>query len=192
MNEQVNTPSNQQQQPNSCNNQYPHRHCHGPRRIGRFFGLLVILGIGFMAGKSFGFEHGWCHEGPPGFVSGRPIDAEQMSKMAEKRIDHMLAEVDASKEQKSKAEEIVKKSVLNGAALADTLRDNHQKMLALLSAKEIDKVALETLRANQSKTMDELSKQATQTMIDVAEVLSPEQRSKLSEKLAKHGDWMHN
>jgi Spy/CpxP family protein refolding chaperone len=167
-------------------------HCHGKHRVGRFIGLLVILSIGFMAGKSFGFEHGWCHEGEPGFASGKPINPEKMNKMAEKRIDHLLSEVDATKEQKAKATEIVKKSVAAGAQTAEQMRGNHQKMMALLSAKEIDKAAVEQLRIDQLKTMDEVSKQMTQTMLAIAEVLTPEQRVKLSEKMAKHGGWMHN
>jgi Spy/CpxP family protein refolding chaperone len=145
-----------------------------------------------MAGKSFGFEHGWCHDGPASFVSGKPVDPEQMSKMAEKRIDHMLSEVDASKEQKAKATEIVKKSVLNGAPLAEQMRGNHEKILTLLKAKEIDKAAVEQLRIEQLKTMDEISKQMTQTMLAVAELLTPEQRAKIAENMTKHGGWMHN
>jgi Spy/CpxP family protein refolding chaperone len=168
------------------------RHCHGKHRMGRFIGLLVILGIGFMAGKSFGFEHGWCHQGAPGFASGKPINPEQMSKMAEKRLEHLLSEVDANKEQKAKAAEIIKKSVAAGAPTAEQMRANHQKMMALLSSKEIDKAAVEQLRIDQLKTMDEVSKHMTQTILEIAEVLTPEQRAKLSEKLAKHGGWMHN
>jgi Spy/CpxP family protein refolding chaperone len=145
-----------------------------------------------MAGKSFGFEHGWCHEGSPGFASGKPIDPEQMSKMAEKQLDHLLSEVDATKEQKAKATEIVKKSVAIGAPIAEQMRSNHLKMMTLLSSKEIDKAAIEQLRVDQLKTMDEASKHMTQTMLAIAEVLTPEQRAKFSEKMAKHGGWMHN
>jgi Spy/CpxP family protein refolding chaperone len=145
-----------------------------------------------MAGKSFGFEHGWCHDGPVNFVSGKPIDSAQLSKMAEKRIEHMLSEVDASKEQQAKATEIVKKSVLNGVPLADQMRDNHQKILTLLNAKEIDKPAIEQLRGEQVKTMDEISKQMTQTILAIAELLTPEQRAKLAENMSKHGGWIHN
>ena len=145
-----------------------------------------------MAGKSFGSEHGWCHGGPANFVSGKPVDPEQMSKMAEKRIEHMLSEVDASKEQKAKADEIVKKSVLNGAPLAEQMRSNHEKVLTLLKAKEIDKAAIEQLRLDQSKTMDEVSKQMTQTILAIAELLTPEQRAKLAENFSKHGGWMNN
>lgn len=191
-----NTTTNQNEPNNgSCHHRTGSgRSCHGKHRVGRFIGLLVILGIGFMAGKSFGFgaEHGWCHEGAPSFFSGKPIDQEKMSQMAGKHIEHMLAEVDASKEQKTKASEIVKKSVLNGAPLLEQMRDNHQKVFTLLKAKEIDKAAIEQLRTEQLKTMDEMSKQMTQTMLAIAELLTPEQRDKLSEKMAKHGDWMHN
>ena len=194
MNEQVTSPPSQPEQNNSCchNRHSSDRHCHGKHRVGRFIGLLVILSIGFMAGKSFGSEHGWCHEDAPGFASSKPIDPEQMSKMAEKRLDHLLSEVDATKEQKVKATEIVKKSVTTGAPIAEQMRSNHQKMMALLSAKEIDKAAIEQLRVDQLKTMDEVSKHMTQTMLSIAEVLTPEQRAKFSEKMAKHGGWMHN
>jgi Spy/CpxP family protein refolding chaperone len=145
-----------------------------------------------MAGKSFGFEHGWCHDGPANFVSGKPIDPEQMSKMAEKRTEHILSEVDASKEQKAKTIEIVKKSVVNGAPLAELMRGNHEKIVTLLKAKEIDKAAIEQLRSEQLKTMDEISKQMTQTVLAIAELLTPEQRAKLAENMSKHGGWMHN
>ncbi len=194
MNEQDTITTNPTEQKNGCchNQNHFNQHCHGKHRFARFFGLLVILGIGFMAGKCFAFEHGWCHDGQPGFISGKPVDPEQMSRMADKRIEHMLSEVDASKDQKAKASEIVKKSVINGAPLAEQIRGNHQKMMTLLSAKELDKAAVERLRVEQLKTMDEISKQMTQTMLAVAELLTPEQRTKLSEKMTKHGGWMHN
>ena len=194
MNEQDTNATNQTEQKNGCghNRHNSGQHCHGKHRFARFIGILAILGIGFMAGKCFAFGHGWCHEGPSDFISGKAIDSEKMSKMAEKHIEHLLSEVDASKEQKAQAVDIVKKSVLNGAPLAEQMRGNHQKILALLNAKDIDKAAIEQLRVEQLKSMDEISKQMTQTMLAVAEVLTPEQRAKLSEKMTKHGGWMHN
>jgi Spy/CpxP family protein refolding chaperone len=188
------TTTTQTEQKNGCcyNRHNSGQHCHGKHRFARFIGMLAILGIGFMAGKCFAFEHGWCHDGAPDFISGKPIDPQQMSKMAEKRIEHLLSEVDASKDQKTKAAEIVNKSVLNGAPLAEQMRANHKKMMTLLSSKELDKEAVEQLRIDQLKNADEISKQMTQTMLAIAEVLTPEQRAKLSEKMVKHGGWMHN
>jgi Spy/CpxP family protein refolding chaperone len=65
-------------------------------------------------------------------------------------------------------------------------------MLTLLKAKEIDKAAIEQLRVEQLKTMDEVSKHMTQTILAVADLLTPEQRAKLAENMSKHGGWMHN
>ena len=194
MTEQDTAVTNQTEQKKGCcpTRHYADRHCHGKHRIGRFIGLLVILSIGFMAGKSFGFEHGWCHDGPANFLTDKPINTALLSKMAEKRVEHMLSEVDASKEQKAKADEIVKKSVLNGAPLAEQMRSNHEKILTLLNAKELDKAAIEQLRIDQVKSMDEISKQMTQTILAIADLLTPEQRAKLAENMTRHSGWMHN
>jgi Spy/CpxP family protein refolding chaperone len=40
--------------------------------------------------------------------------------------------------------------------------------------------------------MDEVSKQMTQTILAIAELLTTEQRVKLAENMSKHGGWMHN
>jgi len=100
--------------------------------------------------------------------------------------------VKANDAQKAQATAIVKASVEKGAPLAEKLRGNHEQMRKLMSAATIDKAAIETLRAEQIKLVDEASKLATQTMQDIAEVLTPEQRAKLAEKMEKRHGWMHH
>ena len=176
-------------------NRYEHR-CHGGHRgrcFGKFLGIMLVFGLGFFAGKSFACEPGWGHHGgPEAFMSGKPMDVEQANKFADKRMQHMLSEVKASDEQKAKASAIVKASVQKGVPLAEKMRDNHLQMRKLMSAATIDKAAIEALRVEQVKLVDETSKLATQTMQDVAEVLTPEQRAKLAEKMEQHGGWMHH
>ncbi len=176
-------------------NRHEHR-CHGGHRgrcFGKFLGIMLVFGLGFFAGKSFACEPGWGHHGgPEAFMSGKPVDVEQANKFADKRMQHMLKEVKASDEQKAKASAIVKASVEKGAPLAEKMRDNHVQMRKLMSAATIDKAAIEALRAEQVKLVDEASKLATQTMQDVAEVLTPEQRAKLAEKMEQRGGWMHH
>lgn len=123
-------------------------------------------------------------------MAGKPMDTERMGKFADKRMQHMLDEVKASDAQKSKAAGIVKASLTKGAPLAEKMRDNHVQMRKLMAAATLDKAAIETLRVEQMKLADEASKLMTQTMQEVAEVLTPEQRAKLEEKMGKRG-WMH-
>ena len=177
-----------------CGSNRHEHHCHGGHRgrcFGKVLGLMLVFGLGFFAGKSFACEPGFGHHGgPEAFMSGKPLDVEQANKFADKRMQHMLDEVKATDAQKSKAAGIVKASLTKGAPLAEKMRDNHVQMRKLMAAATIDKAAIETLRVEQMKLADEASKLATQTMEEVAEVLTPEQRAKLEEKMGKRG-WMH-
>ena len=63
--------------------------------------------------------------------------------------------------------------------------------LALLAAASIDKAALEQLRAAQLQAMDSLSKRLLQSMTDSAEVLTPEQRVRLGERMQRRMERRH-
>jgi Spy/CpxP family protein refolding chaperone len=188
--------SNKETQGRCCGSERHERHCHGGHRgrcFGKVLGVMLVFGLGFFAGKSFACEPGFGHHGgPQAFMSGKPLDVEQMNKFAEKGMQHMLDEVKANDAQKAKASAIVKASVEKGAPLAEKMRDNHHQLGKLMSAATIDKVAIEALRAEQIKLADEASKLMTQTMEDIAEVLTPEQRAKLAEKMEKRHGSMHH
>ncbi|MEW5904979.1 MAG: Spy/CpxP family protein refolding chaperone [Pseudomonadota bacterium] len=167
-----------------CNGRHDH-HCHGRRGhcVARIVGLLAVFGIGFFSGKVMACGQDMHHGGPAAFMSGAPLDGARMGKFADKRMQHMLDEVKASDAQKAKAGEIVQAALKQGAPLAEKMRDNHVQMRKLMAAAELDKGAIETLRAEQIKLADEASKQMTATMLAVAEVLTPEQRAQLAQKM---------
>lgn len=179
-----------------CGHHHHHRdcgnghHCRGGRGIGKFIAMLVIFGLGFFAGHAYSCEHGG-RGGPAAFMSGMPFDAERVGKFADKRLLEALDDVKANDEQKAKASEIIKASLSQGVPLAEKIRDNHQQFAKLMSAATLDKTAIEALRAEQMNLVDEASKLATQTAQDVAELLTPEQRSKFAERAGKHRGWMH-
>ena len=60
----------------------------------------------------------------------------------------------------------------------------------LLTATTIDRAAIEKLRADQIALADSVSKRVTQALGDAAEVLSPEQRRKLSDRIPPFGPGM--
>lgn len=193
MNEQTTTQDTNNAGKECCGSSRHEHRCHGGHRgrcIGKVLGIMLVFGLGFFAGKSFACESGFGHGGPEAFMAGKPMDTERMGKFADKRMQHMLDEVKASDAQKSKATGIVKASLTKGAPLAEKMRDNHVQMRKLMSAATLDKATIETLRVEQMKLADEASKLMTQTMQEVAEVLTPEQRAKLEEKMGKRG-WMH-
>ncbi len=185
--------TNNQDKGRCCSNEGHHR-CHGHRGrcFGKVIGMLLVFGLGFFAGKTFACGHGWHNGGPEAFMSGKPMDKERMEQFADKRLQHMLDEVKANDAQKKQASTIVKASLEKGAPLAEKMRDNHLQMRKLMSAPTLDKDAIEALRAEQIKLADEASKHMTQTLLAVAEVLTPEQRTKLAERMEHHHGWHHD
>lgn len=118
--------------------------------------------------------------GHHGLMNGRGI---------EMHLDHiqaMLGRVGASDAQKTQVNEILK-----GAF--DDMKSAHQRhsqvlneFHQLLLAPTIDRARIESLRAQQIKTMDEASKRLVGALDDAAEVLTPEQRAALAEEIRKH------
>jgi Spy/CpxP family protein refolding chaperone len=71
-----------------------------------------------------------------------------------------------------------------------TARTARAKAIALMSAPTIDRAAIETLRVEQIGLADTASKRIAQALADTAEVLSPEQRVKLAERMQRRqGRW---
>ena len=192
MSEQTTTQDTNNEDKRGCNGKHDH-HCHGHRGhcLARVIGILAVFAIGFFSAKAMACEHGMGHGGPQAFMSGGQMDAERMGKFAGKRLERMLDDVKASDAQKEKANAIVKASIETGAPLAEKMRDNHIQMRKLMAAPTLDKAAIEAMRAEQIKLADEASKQMTSTMLAVADVLTPEQRAKLAEKMEKRRGWMH-
>ena len=68
------------------------------------------------------------------------------------------------------------------------MHDARRQAVALLSQESIDRAALETLRAGQLQLAEQASKRFTQALADVADVLTPDQRKQLAERIGRwHG-----
>jgi periplasmic protein CpxP/Spy len=124
--------------------------------------------------------------GPGGWHGGMggmgDMDPAVVAKRIDARVAYMLAEIDATPEQRERIATILK-------GLANDLQQNRRRhmqvrrqSLELLAAPTIDRAQLEKLRVEQMQLGDVTSRRMLQAMMDGAEVLDPKQRAKLIER----------
>ena len=104
--------------------------------------------------------------------------------------ERMLDSVGASAEQKSRVRDILKTAQDERRQQREAGQAQHQQMLQLLSAPQIDAAAAESLRQQQQARHDAASKRMLQDMLDVQAVLTPEQRVKMAEQIKGRLDMM--
>ncbi len=129
-----------------------------------------------MHGHGMGGGFGpWGHQ-------GFGADPETANRRIEAMVSWMLADIDATAEQKAKIAAIVKKTSGELLPMRKQHMEARRQSIALLSAATIDRAKLEKLRAEQLQLGESTSKLLLQSMIEGAEVLTPEQRTKIAAK----------
>lgn len=152
---------------------------------------LVLISALAGAAVSRAAQHWGGHHGIGyGFMSG-PMDAAQVDRRIDKMTSHLGKEVEATTEQRDKIAVIVKAAAKDLIPMRETMRDAHKQLRVLLTQPSVDRAAIETLRASQITNVDAMSKRMSATLTDAADVLTPEQRKKLSDRFAMHEGWRH-
>ena len=114
-----------------------------------------------------------------------------MQRRAEARVKWMLADIDATEAQQKKIAEIMTAAMTDLRPLRQQGREARREVMEILSKAQVDRAALEALRAKQAQAMDEISRRITQSLADAAEVLTAEQRAKLAERMEKRRGHRH-
>jgi len=154
------------------------------RRAARGF-LLATLVLtaaltGAAASRAFS-QYSWHG---PSFM-GPPFDPARAEDRADRAVRHLAIEVDASNEQQDKLRAIVKGLVRDLLPMREKALATRERGRTLLTQPSIDRAAIEALRAEQLALADGASRRLAQALGDAAEVLTPEQRRKLDERLAE-------
>ncbi|CAN5321450.1 Spy/CpxP family protein refolding chaperone [soil metagenome] len=135
-----------------------------------------------------GISH--ANDGHGGFGRhGHGMGIAQMDpEMAAKRIDHMINRIlaDGTAEQKASVAAIAKAAISDLQPLRAQHRAAREQGIRLLTAPTIDRAAIEQLRVSQLQLLDQVSRRLSQALADTAEVLTPEQRVRLAERLRQH------
>jgi protein CpxP len=163
------------------------------RGFGRFLsrrwrvtGLAAaVAGVLALGACSHGPHRGWG-DGP---MSGQ-MDPERAARFTEKMADRIVSAVDGSPDQKQRIASIAQAAMTDLMPLRDKMRGARKQSIELLRAVTIDRAAIEALRVEQIALVDGASKRVAQAMADTAEVLTPEQRVKLADRLQRRmGRW---
>ena len=108
-----------------------------------------------------------------------------MQRRAEAMVKWWLADVDATDAQQKKIAEIMTTTMRELAPLREQHREARKQVVEILSKPQIDRAALESIRAQELQLAEQVSRRITQSLADAAEVLTPEQRAKLAERMER-------
>lgn len=165
-----------------------------PRRGRRVVTITAIALVGALTGAvatkalSHGFgHHHWRHGG--GFhLMGGPVDPAAASKHAARAAKHLGVEIEATAEQQEKLVAIAKSAAQDLLPVREKIREARTRGLELMTQPSVDRAAVEQLRAEQMANMEAASKRLASALADAAEIMTPEQRKVLAERIQEFRD----
>lgn len=127
---------------------------------------------------------GMMEQGGPGMghhgMRGKGMDGERF-------MGRMLDLVKASPEQRAKIKDIADAARADLRAQREAGRALHEQNRALFAQPTIDANAAEALRQQMLAHHDQASRRMLQMKLDIAAVLTPEQRKTMAERMAQRG-----
>ena len=127
-----------------------------------------------------GFSSGWHGGDHKRFADWSDADIEAR---IERMVKHAAIEIDATQAQQEKITALATAVAKDLKPVHDRMRATGKELHDLLLADTIDRAALERLRAERLADAERISKNLVGALADVAELLSPEQRKVLDERI---------
>jgi Spy/CpxP family protein refolding chaperone len=165
-----------------------HQSGRGARRPWRRIAIAALVGsLGAGLGIN-AFAHGGGFGGgfgPGGrhMERGGQTDPEAAKRRIDASVRWMLADVNATDAQREKIAGIVEATRKEMVPLREKHREARRAVMDLLAKPTVDRAAIEAIRAQEIQSADAMSRRFVQSLADVAEVLTPEQRAQLAEKM---------
>jgi Spy/CpxP family protein refolding chaperone len=166
----------------------------GGRRGTFVIALLAVALVAGLAGSmlstAFGQSYSWQRiQWRHGGMFGGPLTPAQIDEHIDRATKHLAIELDATEEQRAKIANIAKAAVADLRPLREKAMDARSQAIALLTAPTIDRTAIERFRAEHIGLAETASKRIAQALADAADVLTPEQRRKVSEWMTVGPPW---
>ena len=161
---------------------------HGLGRRARLtLAAVTLVGVGVALGVAATAEAsrmgGW---NAMGHSFGGARSEEQVRERALDKAAWMLGRLDASDEQESRINDIVSALVGELYALRGQHREHRRELIAELARPQVNRDALEKIRADEMALADSASKSVLKAVTEATEVLSQEQREQLAAMIGRH------
>lgn len=155
-----------------------------PPKSRRWIASIVAATTLFVAGIAVVAAHG--------MGSNRDWSEEQIAEHIQDHVDDVLKGVDATPEQRTQVSDILKAAAHDVFSIREQHMAAHAKLKDILSAQQIDRTQLESLRQQQLQAIDSATQRISAALADAAEVLTPDQRKQLFANIEKrHHGWHH-
>jgi periplasmic protein CpxP/Spy len=142
--------------------------------------LVTLITIPLVIAGALAFAH--QSGGHHGAMHSQSVEAHL------DRFTGLLTKIGASAAQKSQIEGLLRGAFNDVGALRDGHHAALGEMHQLLFAPAVDRAKMESLRAQQIKSLDDASRNLVTAFQAAAEVLSPEQRAALAQEMRRiHG-----
>ncbi len=167
------------------------------RNCRKLFGGLAIGGLlGALAATSFnvwsqaqGGPDGGHSRGCWGHKRMSAMTPEERAARADFATEWVLSRVDATEEQKARIKAIVQDAIKDLSQAREQHMKNRQAFMETLSQPTVDRAALKQIRASEMQLAESASDRFVTAIADAADVLTPEQRSKLVEMANQFRRW---
>jgi Spy/CpxP family protein refolding chaperone len=123
-----------------------------------------------------GHRHGMGGDMGAGIFRGSP---EHVGRM----IDYMLDGLNATDAQRSQIKQIATAAAADLKAQAESHRALRERAMQAFTAPNVDANAVEQVRQQMLQQHDQMSRRMSLAMIEVARVLTPEQRARVAERM---------
>jgi periplasmic protein CpxP/Spy len=158
------------------------------RRTGWIVAAVIAAGLTGAAASSalshgLGFGPGGWH----GRFMGGAFDPKQIEDRADRIVRHVAIEIDATNDQQEKLRNVVRTAVRDILPMREKTQAARMRARELLTQDKVDRAEIEKFRTEQAALADVFSKRVAQAIGDAAEILTPEQRRKIADRLPPPG-----
>lgn len=165
--------------------------------LGMAAGILVATGVAVAAPPEAGqgrhddvrrhhvAMHGGGMHGGMGWRLG--ADPARVDRM----VDRMLHGLDVTDDQAARIRGIARAAAQDLQGQREAHRSLHEQARQVWTQPTVDANAVEALRQQQVALMDQRSRRISQAMLEISRVLTPEQRTRLAERMAQRRPHRH-